>query len=294
MKDKIRYMMSHRWLMIMSLSFIICLLSFSPARAQEEEEEIVEAKHSVTTNSFWANWFVQANFTASNFWGSQENSAFKLKQVFKDYRSQRGMSIAVGKWFTPGIGLRTKMNGFWGRSVISKDKETNKSNYWTLNEQVLLNVTNMLMGYNEERVWNVIPYFGGGIARNMSYNCYSMGLNIGLLNTIRINKRWAANIDINYGAYEPDFDGFPEKGATQHALKNKDRVINFEVGLTYRLGNHTWKGSTDVEAMRAMSQGEIDALNAQLKDAYEEIERLNKHANKQENEVENDTFLNQE
>jgi hypothetical protein len=121
-----------------------------------------------------------------------------------------------------------------------------------------------------------------------------MGLNIGLLNTIRINKRWAANIDINYGAYEPDFDGFPEKGATQHALKNKDRVINFEVGLTYRLGNHTWKGSTDVEAMRAMSQGEIDALNAQLKDAYEEIERLNKRANKQENEVENDTFLNQE
>jgi hypothetical protein len=113
----------------------------------------------------------------------------------------------------------------------------------------------------------------------MTYNCYSMGLNVGLLNTFRITDRWAANVDISYGVYEPDFDGYPTKGSSVHTLKNKDRVLNAEIGITYRLGNHKWKGSTDVEAMQAMSQAEIDALNAQLHDAYEEINRLNQQVN---------------
>ncbi len=277
--------MGHRWLMLMSLSFIIYHLSYTPAKAQEEEEEIVDAKHSVTTNSFWANWFLQANVAGSSFWGNQENTAVKLNKLMKGYRSNCGLSFAVGKWFTPGIGMRTKVNGFWGRTVISENKEVNANKYWTLNEQVLFNLTNMLMGYNEERIWNFIPYIGGGIARNMTYNHYSMGLGIGVLNTIRITDRWAANIDINYGFYEPDHDGIIQTYNSAHSLKDKNRIVNFELGLTYRLGNHNWKGSEDVEAIKTMSQAEIDALNAQLRDAYDEIERLNQRDNKPKKEA---------
>ena len=29
-------------------------------------------KHSVATNSFWSNWFVQANVVGTAFWGNQE------------------------------------------------------------------------------------------------------------------------------------------------------------------------------------------------------------------------------
>ena len=35
MKKTVNYMMNHRWMMVMTLSFVICLLSFSPARAQK-------------------------------------------------------------------------------------------------------------------------------------------------------------------------------------------------------------------------------------------------------------------
>ena len=35
MKGLINNMMSHRWMMVIALSFIICHLSFSPARAQK-------------------------------------------------------------------------------------------------------------------------------------------------------------------------------------------------------------------------------------------------------------------
>ena len=236
--------------------------------------EVSGEKHSVATNSFWANWFVQANVVGSSFWGSQEQQSFKFSKMTKDYRTNLGFSIALGKWFTPGLGLRTKFNGVWGRSVISEDKSLNASKYWTLQEQALFNLSNMLMGYNEQRVWNFIPYAGGGVGRNMSYGCYALGFSVGLLNTFRISPKVAFNFDINYGSYEPSFDGFSAGGDSKLSLKGRDRVINVELGLTYRLGKATWKSTPDIDAMQALSQSEIDALNAQLADLMAENERL--------------------
>ena len=46
------------------LLILVCSLS-STALAQGE---VTGAKHSVATNSFWANWFVQANVVGSSFW----------------------------------------------------------------------------------------------------------------------------------------------------------------------------------------------------------------------------------
>ena len=238
------------------------------------QAEVSGEKHSVATNSFWANWFVQANVVSSSFWGSQEQQSFKFSKMTKDYRTNLGFSIALGKWFTPGLGLRTKFNGVWGRSVISEDKSLNASKYWTLQEQVLFNLSNMLMGYNEQRVWNFIPYAGGGVGRNMSYGCYALGFSVGLLNTFRISPKVAFNFDINYGSYEPSFDGFSAGGDSKLSLKGRDRVINVELGLTYCLGKATWKSTPDIDAMQALSQSEIDALNAQLADLMAENERL--------------------
>lgn len=238
------------------------------------QAEVSGEKHSVATNSFWANWFVQANVVGSSFWGSQEQQSFKFSKLTKDYRTNLGFSIALGKWFTPGLGLRTKFNGVWGRSVISEDKSLNASKYWTLQEQALFNLSNMLMGYNEQRVWNFIPYAGGGVGRNMSYGCYALGFSVGLLNTFRISQKVAFNFDINYGSYEPSFDGFSAGGDSKLSLKGRDRAINVELGLTYRLGKSTWKSTPDIDAMQALSQSEIDALNAQLADLMAENERL--------------------
>ena len=45
--------------------------------------------------------------------------------------------------------------------------------------------------------------------------------------------------------------------------------------ITYNLGKATWSKTPDVEAIKALSQGQIDALNAQLADANAENARLN-------------------
>lgn len=239
-----------------------------------QEEAVATKKHSVVTNSFWSNWFVQGNLAATSFWGSQENSAFKFGSMFKGYRTNFGISIALGKWFTPGMGLRTKLNGFWGRSVISEDSELNASKYWTLQEQVLFNLSNMVKGYNEERLWDFIPYIGAGIGRNMSYNTYAMGFSIGILNTFRITPKLALNFDINYGVYASSLDGFSQSYSANRSMKSRDRVVNIEVGATYLLGKPGWRGAADAKAMQALSQSEIDALNATIADMQAEIDRL--------------------
>jgi outer membrane protein OmpA-like peptidoglycan-associated protein len=253
---------------------LLILMTFALSTGVMAQAEVSGEKHSVATNSFWANLFVQANVVGSSFWGSQEQQSVKFSKLTKDYRTNLGFSIALGKWFTPGLGLRTKFNGVWGRSVISEDKNLNASKYWTLQEQALFNLSNMLMGYNEQRVWNFIPYAGGGVGRNMSYGCYALGFSVGLLNTFRISPKVAFNLDINYGSYEPSFDGFSAGGDSKLTLKGRDRAINVELGLTYRLGKATWKSTPDIDAMQALSQSEIDALNAQLADLMAENERL--------------------
>ena len=254
----------------------LALASVSVAgMAQDNESAVPEMKHSVATNSFWSNWFIQANLAGSAFYSNQEMGYGLSKSPFKGFRNNLGFSVAVGKWFTPGIGLRTKFNGIWGRSVISDDKSENASKYWTLNEQVLFNLSNMICGYNETRVWNLIPYAGAGVGRNMSYNRYATNLNVGILNTFRLSNKWMINLDVSWYMFEPDFDGFAVDGPTATSWpKTRDNVVNVEVGLTYNLGKAKWNKTPDVEALKALSQGQIDALNAQLADAQSENSKL--------------------
>jgi len=248
-------------------------------------------KYSVATNSFWSNWFVQANFAYTAFYSNEEKGTGWSKSPFKDFRRGLGFSAAIGKWFTPGIGLRTKFSGVWGKSVWTEDADANKVKYWNLQEQTLLNLSNLLCGYNETRVWNFIPYFGVGVARNCSYNTYELVGSAGILNTFRLSKRVLLNLDLSYNLCGDDFEGEEHfyRGDYLyggHKEKNHDRWITAEVGLTINLGKVGWNKVPDVDAIKQLSQSQIDALKAQLADANAENERLkNMLANQPKEEV---------
>jgi outer membrane protein OmpA-like peptidoglycan-associated protein len=240
------------------------------------QDEVPVEKYSVATNSFWSNWFIQANLVGTAFYSNQEKGLDLDKSPFKGFRNNLGVSLAIGKWFTPGLGLRTKVTGVWGRTVDSDDKELNASKYWIFSEHVMFNLSNMLCGYSDTRVWNFIPYFGGNITRSMSYDSYAMGLGVGILNTWRLGKKVRLNLDLGFNAFEPDFDGHSvQTGDPQRfSLQAKDRTFTAEVGLTFNLGKATWNKTPDVEALKALSQSEIDALNALLADKQAENDQL--------------------
>jgi len=106
----------------------------------------------------------------------------------------------------------------------------------------------------------------------MSHNTYAMGLSMGVLNKWQVAPRLALNLDFSWGIYEPDFDG--TGFVAGRGLKTKDQIVNLEVGLTYQLGSKTFNRTPDIDALRALSQSQIDALNAQLADEQSENNRL--------------------
>ena len=240
------------------------------ASAQETTTDPVQ-KYSVATNSFWSNWFIQVGADWNAYYSNEEHGQGLSRSPFKGFRAAPGFSVAVGKWFTPGLGLRTKFQGVWGRQVYDDVKHAR--HMWTLNENVIFNLSNMLYGYNPERVWNFVPFLGGGINRNCSDNNYAMNLSFGVLNTFRVSNKVGINFELGWNYAEEDFDGI-SAGKGSRIWEGKDNRLYAEVGLTFNLGKATWEKTPDVDAIKALSQSQIDALNAQLNDANAENARL--------------------
>ena len=251
------------------------------ASAQETTTDPVQ-KYSVATNSFWSNWFIQVGADWNAYYSNEEHGQGLSRSPFKGFRAAPGFSVAVGKWFTPGLGLRTKFQGVWGRQVYDDVKHAR--HMWTLNENVLFNLSNMLYGYNPERVWNFVPFLGGGINRNCSDNNYAMNLSFGVLNTFRVSNKVGINLELGWNYAEEDFDGI-SAGKGSRIWEGKDNRLYAEVGLTFNLGKATWEKTPDVDAIKALSQSQIDALNAQLNDANSENARLKNLLAEKKNEA---------
>ena len=244
------------------------------ATAVAQNVEIPSKKYSVATNSFWANWFVSAgaNFTAA--YTSQENNC--NVNPFSSDRGTFGFSVAVGKWFTPGIGLRTKFDGIWAKQVNTRT-DHHSYKYLNLHEDVMFNLSNLLYGYNEKRVWNFIPYVGIGWARNMDNVNNGTSYNFGLLNNFRVSDRVQIFADLHTAWMAGGFDAAPADpyGAySEHTLRHYDKLVGLTVGVTYNLGTHTWEKTPDVDALMAMNKEQMDALNASLKEQQDENARL--------------------
>ena len=255
------------------LLIALAFAGFSMSSMAQEADPTL--KYSVATNSFWSNWFIQVGVDWNAWYSNEEHGLGLARSPFKDFRSNPGASIAIGKWFTPGIGLRTKLSGIWGKAVTDDDNYGNCNKYWTLNEHVLFNLSNMLCGYNPNRVWNFIPFAGAGLTRSMSYNTYAMNYSIGILNTFRVSKHVGINLELGWDRMENDGDGIGAANGDR-GWDSHDNKLYAEVGLTFNLGKASWDKTPDVDAIKALSQAQIDALNAQLNDANAENARLKK------------------
>ena len=267
------------------LMFALALVGFTTS-AMAQENEIPTQKYSVATNSFWANWFVQV--------GGQFNAAYTNveqlgnKNPFSVDRGTFGFEVAVGKWFTPVIGLRTKFQGIWSKAVV--DANTHHAyKYWGIQEDVMFNLSNAFCGYNEKRVWNIAPYVGIGYLQRMESVDYANekgsyrapSYNVGIYNSFRINRRLAAYLDVWALAAEGSFDGVNGKGNADWRNHQKvhsrywDKMVGVSVGLNVNLGKTIgWNKVPDVDALMAMNKEQLDALNASLKEQQDENARL--------------------
>ena len=239
-------------------------------------------KYSVATNSFWSNWFIQVGGDY-NIWYSNQEHGRRLDNggdfdFLSKQRRSFGGSVAIGKWFTPGFGLRTKLQGFNSKKIGAVG--VTSQHFWSLNEQIMFNLSNLFMGYNPERVWNISPFIGGGMARNMSANRYVMQLSAGINSSWRLCRNLDLYAEAGWNRMEDNFDGneMAQLSNTHHGRgwEDKDNHLYAEIGLTFKLSKATWNKTPDVDAIKALSQSQIDALNSQLNDLNAENGKLRK------------------
>lgn len=247
------------------------LFSVSVARAQVSEvveiAEVPVSKYSVQTNSFWDNWFVSLNAGAQFSYLYPEGP-----QEFKDRITFSGLAY-VGKWYTPGIGMRLAYNGYNFQGY------TDKQDYMNLHVDALMNVTNMVMGYNSERVYNMVPYVGMGMVRNFDHNSYCFGFNAGILNKFRLNDSWAINLEMGALLAEKRMDD------VIGSKRGFDDLFTVTAGITYNIGGDTWNNSPDISALVMMNAAEIAALNEALVQEQATVRNLRNQLSQKPREV---------
>ncbi len=257
--------------------FLMVLAFAGVSMAGFAQEEVPTKKHSVATNSFWSNWFVQVGADWNAWYSGQEHGAHLDRSPIKDFRSNPGAAVAIGKWFTPGLGLRIKGQGIWGKRVGANDSPNsqvdNDNKYWIAQGQAMFNLSNMLCGYNEKRVWNVIPFVGAGVGRSMSENYYATGLSAGIQSSWRVSKVVRIYAEAGWNRYEGDLDGY-DQGYGNRGWDSHDNNLYAELGLQFNLGKSGWEKTPDLDAINAQHQAALDALNSRLRDAEAENARL--------------------
>ncbi len=236
-------------------------------------------KYSVATNSFWSNWFVQVgvdmNVTSLYHGGSL---------LTKDWHNGRsyGVDLAVGKWFTPGIGTRLKLNwengafahAFRNTDHVWETPDFHKGGFAAVYFDTEFNLSNIFCGYNDSRVWNLIVFPRMGVIRNFANDNYSPALGVGLESAWKLSKRVSVYMDVACAfttqGFMPYCDSEPEALAANN-------LVSVDLGLNFNLGKTGWSKAVsldDYEALSAEACSKLAALRSQLKSEQNENARL--------------------
>ena len=257
-------------------------ISFGAYAQEATTNEIPTLENKVITNGFWDNWFVSfgADFIAN--YSSQEVSV--SGNPFASERGSMGLSLALGKWVTPAVGVRGKVNFGWGRQVnISQANYEGAAYLWNNNNanpkytqlsvslQPMLNLHNIFANY-KPRVWNAILYGSVGYHRNFDYKCNSLLVGLGWLNVFNVSDRFHINLDIFADMGDSNIDGIAKINGA--GFCGRDIQLGVEVGFGVNIGKVGWEHAPDVDAIMAMNKAQLDALNASLAEQQAENARM--------------------
>lgn len=243
-----------------------------------ETVEYSNEKYKVETNSFWSNWFISVGAGGQVYFGDHD------RQVKFGKRIAPSLDVAIGKWFTPGIGVRLMYNGLsvkgatqtgmysTGEDVPGKGGagywlDNQKFKYANLQADVMFNLMNIFGGYKEKRVYSLSPYAGFGMMRvTDTPHSTEISGHFGLINTFRLCSALDLNLDIRGTVVSDHFDG--ESGG-----RGGEGMISATLGLTYKFKPRGWDRSKTV-TRTVYNTDELDAMRAKLNDLSAENARL--------------------
>ena len=196
---------------------------------------------SVLSNGIWDNWFVQAGMDMSlmNPYGCNFGKVIPKGMTF-------GLNGALGKWFTPEYGLRGRVqweNGLipnncveWVPPVEDPRQNYKKGGLATIAIDAMLNLTNVVAGYDPERKWHTTGYVRAGIITQFVEGSGSPLMGVGLEETYRLNDKWSLFGAAGYQVSTSEGMGVSTTGMDVSAGSNGFFDIDF--GVRYDLGRN--------------------------------------------------------
>lgn len=233
------------------------MVSTSTYAQAESESDVI-----ITSSNIWSNWFVSGGVGASMFAGEADLAP--------------AIDVAVGKWFSPYVGARLmysgpQLKGFtYSSSNQFVDGSTDggynqKWSYMYLHADAMLNVSNLIGGYREDRFYSVIPYAGFGWACNTTSSNDALAGSLGIYNSFRLGSKVDLFLDVRGTIFGED--GFDAEVGGDHAV---DGMVTATVGIAYRFGKQGWKKPVaqsvldGYEATISANEAAIEAANAKL------------------------------
>ncbi len=275
MKDKL-------FLAAVALSMAATPLLAQTANGADVTEEVTysDDKYKVETNRFWDNWFISAGAGAQIYFGDHDRQASFGKRL------SPALDIAVGKWFTPGIGVRLMYSGLKIKGATQKGAlahstgedvpgkggngywlEKQKFGYFNFHADALFNLTNLIGGYKENRFYNISAYGGLGVMHTSDDpSATDISGHFGLLNTFRLCSALDLNLDLRGTLVDDNFDG--EAGG-----RGGEGMFTATIGLTYKFKQRGWNRSKTV-TRTIQNNGELNALRDRINRMAEENARL--------------------
>ena len=252
----------------------------------DEQVEYSKDKYKVETNRFWSNWFIGVGGGAQIYFGDHD------KQASFGSRLAPALDLSVGKWFTPGIGVRFMYSGLQIKGATQRpntvhgtgeylgdDKgwtEKQKFNMFNFHADVMFNASNLLCGYNEKRIYNCSPYFGLGVMKATDEpTATEISGHFGILNSFRLCSALDLNLDLRGSWVSDHFDG--ESGG-----RGGEGMFTATLGLAYKFQPRGWDRSKTVVRY---NNAAINEMREKLNQMSEENARLKKalaENNKQE------------
>ncbi len=221
------------------------------AYAQAESAEYLRWK-GITNNSFGSNWELSVgggvNYTAWHKWGNDQGTGDIGWQA----------EIGATKWFNPIFGARVQL--VVGQLDASDDNGL--KNTWMLpHANALLNLSNWIGGYREDRVYYAKLFAGAGVSIVNVGDGASSGLAAvgGMINTFRVSDALDINLELK-GVLTAGRD--MPRGLAEIADRT-GQVYSATVGLTYRFNKRYWGASYSQEDVDVYLAA-IAALEANL------------------------------
>lgn len=262
--------------------------------AQETEviEEYVEtaaqAKGASLTSDWKSNWFISAGGGAQVLFGDHDRQR-KFEQ-----RISPALDVAVGKWITPGVGLRLMYSGLYfkgatqngdfstGKAISGKPwhgywLENSKIDFMDLHIDVMFDLCNLLGGYSATRPYSLAFYAGGGYAHTWNktkkggHHKEGITGNVGLFNMFHVGKAWDINLDLRLSAVSDNFDGAEGQAPF-------DGFTTATLGVTYKFAPRGWKVRREVVTLHEYDNSQVNALREQVNALVAKNEKLEKDA----------------